>query len=115
MRSVAPASEAVSIAHSFGQGTSTALSVWAFEASDTVTPSLTKAAAALRLPGVIRLSVPISSSFPHRPQFESSARQRSYSAWVTSVPGATRAAGALGSSGWTATAPHDHRHQSGYH
>src|SRR4030095_1852280 len=83
MRSVAPASEAVSIAHSLGQGTSTAFSVWAFEASDTVTPSLTNAAAALRLLGVIRFNVPSSSSSPHRPQYESSVRQRSYSACVT--------------------------------
>src|SRR5579863_8275381 len=38
---------------------------------ETETPSLTSAAACLRLAGVIRLTAPIWSSLPHRPQFES--------------------------------------------
>src|SRR5262245_12090169 len=58
--------------------------VAAFEASDTEKPSFTRAAACFRLAGVIRLSAPISSFGPHRPQFESSFCQRSNSAWVTS-------------------------------
>src|SRR5262249_12754908 len=70
------------MAHSTGQGTSTFFSVYAFEASETDTPSLTSVAAALRFAGVTRFSVPSSSSLPHRPQFVSSVRHRSYSACV---------------------------------
>jgi len=55
-------------------------SVAASDARDTVTPSFTSAAACFRFAGVIRLRVPSSSSFPHRPQFESSVCHRSYSA-----------------------------------
>src|SRR5262245_26394098 len=57
--------------------------VAAFEASDTAKPSFTRAAACFRFAGVIRLSAPISSFGPQRPQFESSFCQRSNSAWVT--------------------------------
>jgi hypothetical protein len=57
-RSVAPVSEWEVIAHSTGQGTSTAFSVNPLVDSDTGTPSFTSANAALRLSGVIRLSVP---------------------------------------------------------
>ena len=45
------------------------------DASETVNPSVTSAAAAARLAGVIRLKAPSSSSGPHRPQFESSSIQ----------------------------------------
>ena len=83
MRSVAADAVAVTIAHSTGQGTSTPFSVSAFDASDTVTPSFTSAAACARLAGVIRLSVPSSSSLPHRPQLDNSVCHRSYSALVT--------------------------------
>src|SRR5256885_5419998 len=83
IRSVAPDSDAVSIAHSFGHGTSISFFVAAFDARDTETPSRTNAAAALRFAGVMRLRAPISSSFPHRPQFDSSVCQRSNSACVT--------------------------------
>jgi hypothetical protein len=47
---------------------SIALSVSASPASDTEKPSLTRAAACLRLAGVIKFIVPISSSLPQRPQ-----------------------------------------------
>jgi len=70
---------------------STAFSVSASAASDTETPSRTSAVASRRFAGVIRLRVPIWSSLPQRPQFESSVFQRSYWAAVT-VSGA---AGAL--------------------
>src|SRR5206468_239257 len=83
-RSVAPASPAVTIAHSTGHGTSMSFFVKAFDANDTDTPSLTRAAAALRLAGVTKFSVPISSSLPQRPQFESSVCQCSYSVCETS-------------------------------
>src|SRR5713226_4913298 len=83
IRSVAPASEALTIAHSLGHGTSTSFFVAASDASDTVKPSFTSDSACLRLAGVIRFNAPISSSFPHRPQFESSVCHRSNSAWVT--------------------------------
>src|SRR5262245_1762797 len=83
MRSMAADEVAVTIAHSTGQGTSTPFWVSAFEASETVTPSFTSAAACARLAGVTRLSVPSSSSLPQRPQLESSVCQRSYSAFVT--------------------------------
>src|SRR5512145_493666 len=84
MRSVAADEVAVTMAHSTGQGTSTPFSVSAFEASDTATPSFTSAAACARFAGVIRLSVPSSSSLPQRPQLESSVCHRSYSTLVTS-------------------------------
>src|SRR6185436_11994440 len=87
MRSVAPDSEAVTMAHSLGHGTSISFFVAAFEARDTDTPSLTSAAACLRFAGVIRLRAPISSSFPQRPQFDRSVCQRSNSACVTSGRG----------------------------
>src|SRR5262252_3532171 len=76
-RSVAPVCEAEVIAHSAGHGTSTAFSKDVFVDSDTGTPSFTSANAALRLAGVIRLSVPSSSSFPQRPQFDNSVCQAS--------------------------------------
>src|SRR3981189_2430990 len=76
-RSVAPVCEVEVIAHSAGHGTSTAFSKNVFVDSDTGTPSFTSANAALRLAGVIRLSVPSSSSFPQRPQFDNSACQAS--------------------------------------
>src|SRR5437773_11683659 len=85
-RSVAPWSDAVNIAQSAGQGTSTAFSVGTFDDSDTGNTSLTRAAAALRFAGVIRLRVPISSSLPHRPQFERSICHRSYWAGVVRAP-----------------------------
>jgi hypothetical protein len=83
-RSVAPVGVEVSIAHSAGHGTSTAFSKNVFVDKDTGTPSFTRANAALRLAGVIRLSVPISSSFPQRPQFDNSVCQRSNCASLTS-------------------------------
>src|SRR4029077_15450267 len=82
-RSVAPLSVAVLMAHSTGHGTSAAFSVGAVADSDTGTPSFTSASAARRLAGVIRLSVPSQSSFPHRPQFDNSVFQPSYCASVT--------------------------------
>jgi hypothetical protein len=57
-RSVAPVSVAVNIAHSAGHGTSSSFLKKVFVESDTGTPSFTSASAALRLAGVIRLSVP---------------------------------------------------------
>src|SRR5688572_26640215 len=83
MRSVAPSSEAVSMAHSFGHGTSTAFALWEMEASDSVTPSFTNDAAALHFAGVIRLTVASSSAFDHHAGVVSSVCQRSYSACVT--------------------------------
>src|SRR5579863_10339851 len=50
---------------------------------ETETPSLTSAAACLRLAGVIRLTAPIWSSLPQRPQFESSVIHWSTMAAVT--------------------------------
>src|ERR1051326_2164358 len=82
-RSVAPVSVAVSIAHSAGQGTSTAFSNAVFVDNDTGTPSFTRANAALRLAGVIKLSVPISSSFPQRPQLDNSFCQAANGASLT--------------------------------
>src|SRR5215469_9502526 len=76
-RSVAPVCEAEVIAHSAGHGTSTAFSKDVFVDRDTGSPSFTSANAALRLAGVIRLSVPSSSSFPQRPQFDNSVCQAS--------------------------------------
>src|SRR5262249_54189490 len=76
-RSVAPVCETEVIAHSAGHGTSTAFSKNVFVDSDTGTPSFTSANAALRFAGVIRLSVPSSSSFPQRPQFDNSVCQAS--------------------------------------
>src|SRR5262252_7310042 len=82
-RSVAPVCEAEVIAHSAGHGTSTAFSKDVFVDKDTGTPSFTSANAAWRLAGVIRLSVPSSSSFPQRPQFDSSVCQASNCASLT--------------------------------
>src|SRR6266852_2802516 len=82
-RSVAPVGVEVVIAHSAGHGTSMAFSKNVFVDKDTGTPSFTKANAALRLAGVIRLSVPSSSSFPQRPQFDNSVCQRSYCVSLT--------------------------------
>src|SRR5260370_23074070 len=84
-RSVAPVGVEVIIAHSAGHGTSMAFSKKVFVDKDTGTPSFTRANAALRLAGVIRLSVPSSSFFPQRPQFDNSVCQRSYCASLTSV------------------------------
>src|SRR5678816_431312 len=83
MRSIAADAVAVTMAHSTGQGTSTPFSVAAFDASETATPSFTSAAACGRFAGVIKLSVPSSSSLPQRPQLESSVCHRSYSTLVT--------------------------------
>src|SRR6266481_3173628 len=82
-RSVAPVCETEVIAHSAGHGTSTAFSKNVFVDSDTGTPSVTSASAALRLAGLIRLSVPSSSSFPQRPQFDNSVCQASNCASLT--------------------------------
>src|SRR5205807_2890086 len=82
-RSVAPVCEEEVIAHSAGQGTSTAFSKNVFVDNDTGTPSFTSPNASLRLAGVIRLSVPSSSSFPQRPQFDNSACQASNCASLT--------------------------------
>src|SRR5882724_7865215 len=82
-RSVAPVCDVAVIAHSAGHGTSTAFSVNVFVDSDTGTPSFTSANAAPRLAGVIRLSVPSSSSFPQRPQFDNSVCQASNWASLT--------------------------------
>src|ERR1700693_394424 len=82
-RSVAPVCVEEVIAHSAGHGTSTAFSVNVFVDSETGTPSFTSANAALRLAGVIRLSVPSSSSLPQRPQFDNSVCQASYCASLT--------------------------------
>src|SRR4030095_5640644 len=83
IRSVAPVCDVLVIAHSAGQGTSMAFSVNVLVDSDTGTPSFTSANAALRLAGVIRLSVPSSSSFPQRPQFDNSVCQASNCASLT--------------------------------
>src|SRR5215475_14341250 len=82
-RSVAPVCDVLVIAHSAGHGTSTAFSMDVFVDSDTGTPSFTSAKAAMRLAGVIRLSVPTWSSFPQRPQFDNSVCQASYWASLT--------------------------------
>src|SRR5262249_7525765 len=82
-RSVAPVCDVEVIAHSAGHGTSTTFSVNVFVDSDTCTPSFTSANAALRLASVIRLSVPSSSSFPQRPQFDNSVCQASNWASLT--------------------------------
>src|SRR5258705_7851357 len=82
-RSVAPICVEDVIAHSAGHGTSMAFSKNVFVDSETGTPSFTKANAALRLAGVIRLSVPSSSSFPQRPQFDNCVCQAWYCASLT--------------------------------
>src|SRR5205814_99454 len=82
-RSVAPVCVEDVIAHSAGHGTSMAFSVAVFVDNDTGTPSFTRSNAALRLAGVMRLSVPSSSSFPQRPQFDNSVCQASYCASLT--------------------------------
>src|SRR3984893_14678166 len=82
-RSVAPVCETEVIAHSAGHATSMAFSKNVFVDNDTGTPSFTSADAALRLAGVIRLSVPSSSSFPQRPQFDNSVCQASNWASLT--------------------------------
>src|SRR5215510_6963774 len=74
---------AVSMPHSMGHGLSISFSALSFEAIEIEMPSFTSAAACLRLAGVMRLSVPSSSSFPHRPQLDNSVCQRPYSAFVT--------------------------------
>src|SRR5271157_2216067 len=61
---------------SFGRSASSAI--------ETLTPSRTSAAAALRVAGVIRLTVPAWSSAPHFPQLESSVIHRSTSSLVRS-------------------------------
>ena len=50
-----------------------------------VRPSRTDAAAFRRTSGVMKLSVPSSSSSPHRPQFEYCVRQPAYSSAVGGV------------------------------
>ena len=65
---------------------STASTVLASPASDTVKPSRTTATASSRLAGVTRFSAPISSSSPHRSQFERSVFHCSYWASVTVRP-----------------------------
>ena len=75
--SSAEARDARTIDHSIGHGLSRLSRVWASDASETVNPSVTNAAAAARLAGVTRLNAPSSSSGPHRPQFESSVSHRS--------------------------------------
>src|SRR5215467_14360489 len=82
-RSVAPVCELEVIAHSAGHGTSTAFSMDVFVDNDTATPSFTSANAAMRFAGVMRLSVPSSSSFPQRPQFDNSVCQASNCASLT--------------------------------
>src|SRR5215510_14732577 len=82
IRSIAVDCVAVSMAHSMGHGLSASFSALSFEAREIETPSFTSAAACLRLAGVMRLRVPSSSSFPHRPQLDNSVCQRSYSAFV---------------------------------
>ena len=79
-RSVAPPGDALTISHLMGQGLSTVRSVCAVDARDTVKPSVTNRAAERRFSAVIRFSAPISSSEPHRPQFESLSNQSSYCA-----------------------------------
>jgi hypothetical protein len=61
---------------SYGLGLSTAFTV--SESADNDTPSRTRRAASRFFAGVIRLSVPISSALPHRPQLESSYFHCSY-------------------------------------
>src|SRR4029079_11479584 len=75
--------ETLTIDHSTGHGASTDCAFGASDESETGIPSFTSAAACRRFCGVIRFSVPSSSSGPHRPQFDSSVCQRSYSALVT--------------------------------
>src|SRR5688572_21151580 len=82
-RSVAPVSEVDVMAHSAGHGTSMAFWVKALVDRDTGTPSFTSAIAARRVAGVIRLSVPSSSSLPQRPQLDNSVCQASNCAPVT--------------------------------
>ena len=96
--SLAEAREARTIDHAMGHGLSRLSCFWAFDARDTVKPSLTSPAASARLSGVIRLAAPSSSSGPHRPQFDSSVCHRSYRAAVTSgsdVSGSCAADGKL--------------------
>jgi hypothetical protein len=52
-------------------GASAACSCATSCASETGKPSVTKVTACFHFAGVIRLAAPSSSSFPHRPQFES--------------------------------------------
>src|SRR5436853_7582775 len=74
---------AVIMDHSIGQGLSGSFFVLSSEAREIEIPSFTSATASLRLAGVIRLRVPSSSSFPQRPQLDSSRCHRSYSAFAT--------------------------------
>src|SRR5438876_5607440 len=71
---------------------SAVISVDQGRAQVTLTPSFTRRAAATRFSGVIRLTVPSSSSLPQRPQLES---VRMYSRTCASV-GATSTGGAVG-------------------
>src|SRR4026209_2202260 len=82
-RSVAPESDVEVMAHSAGHGTSTAFAVKPFVDSETGTPSFTSAIAARRVAGVTRLSVPIWSSLPQRPQLDNSVCQALYCASLT--------------------------------
>src|SRR5579862_5083942 len=66
-----------------GESLSSALAESVLCAMETETPSLTSAAACLRLAGVMRLTAPIWSSFPQRPQLESSVIHWSTMAAVT--------------------------------
>src|SRR5688572_13129384 len=71
------------IVTSYGFGLSTAFTVSASDDSETESPSLTRRAASLRLAGVMRFSVPISSAAPQRPQLEICFFHCSYWAAVT--------------------------------
>src|SRR5579862_9155461 len=66
-----------------GESLSSALAESVLCAMETETPSLTSAAACLRLAGVMRLTAPIWSSLPQRPQLESSVIHWSTMAAVT--------------------------------
>src|SRR5579864_666440 len=68
---------------SYGWGLSTAFTSSGSPARDTENPSRTNAADCLLFAGVMRFSVPISSSFPHRPQFDRSFFHCSYCSSVT--------------------------------
>src|ERR1700761_1082377 len=78
------------VLRTIGGGLSTASLVSALRAMEKETPSLTVPIAALRLAGVIKLTAPIWSSAPQRPQLESCFCRRTKSAGVESdrVPSA---------------------------
>src|SRR5437763_14070707 len=69
-----------------GESLSSALTVSVLRARDTGIPSFTSDAACLRLAGVIRLTAPIWSCLPQRPQLDSSVIQVSTWAAVTAWP-----------------------------